>query len=151
MHLFIFIYNLFNETNSISNYIASNDRTRSRWWTENWGEKPEYSANPVPVLLCPPQIPHDLTWARTRAAATSRLSYGTANNELETMSEDEATFKPGHYSVNGCGGSGQSHAPATLFPRTHCIGVCTGPRAKLDAFERRKIFRPFRISSLILR
>jgi hypothetical protein len=21
------------------------------------------------VLLCPPQIPHDLTWARTRAAA----------------------------------------------------------------------------------
>jgi hypothetical protein len=24
---------------------------------------------PVPVPLCPPQIPHDLTWARTRAAA----------------------------------------------------------------------------------
>jgi hypothetical protein len=23
----------------------------------------------VPVPLCPPQIPHDLTWARTRAAA----------------------------------------------------------------------------------
>jgi hypothetical protein len=24
---------------------------------------------PTPVSLCPPQIPHDLTWARTRAAA----------------------------------------------------------------------------------
>jgi hypothetical protein len=23
---------------------------------------------PAPVLLCPPQIPHDLTWARTGAA-----------------------------------------------------------------------------------
>jgi hypothetical protein len=30
--------------------------------------------------LCPPQIPHDLTWARTRAAAvgSQRLRYGTA-------------------------------------------------------------------------
>jgi hypothetical protein len=25
--------------------------------------------NPAPVPLCPPQIPHDLTWARTRTAA----------------------------------------------------------------------------------
>jgi hypothetical protein len=38
---------------------------------------------PVPVPLCPPQIPHDLTRARTRAAsvgnpATNRLSYVTA-------------------------------------------------------------------------
>jgi hypothetical protein len=24
---------------------------------------------PAPVPLCPPQIPHDLSWARTRAAA----------------------------------------------------------------------------------
>jgi hypothetical protein len=24
---------------------------------------------PAPVSLCPPQIPHDLTWDRTRAAA----------------------------------------------------------------------------------
>jgi hypothetical protein len=23
----------------------------------------------APVPLCPPQIPHDLTWARTRASA----------------------------------------------------------------------------------
>jgi hypothetical protein len=24
---------------------------------------------PTPVLFCPPQIPHDLTWARIRTAA----------------------------------------------------------------------------------
>jgi hypothetical protein len=34
---------------------------------------------PAPVPLCSPQIPHDLTWARTRAAAVGSLSYGTAN------------------------------------------------------------------------
>jgi hypothetical protein len=29
---------------------------------------------PIPVPLCPPQIPHDLTWDRTRATAVgSRL------------------------------------------------------------------------------
>jgi hypothetical protein len=38
---------------------------------------------PAPVPLWPPQIPHYLTWARTRAAAVGkpaikRLSYGTA-------------------------------------------------------------------------
>jgi hypothetical protein len=34
---------------------------------------------PVPVPLCPPQIPHDLTWGRTRAAAavgSQRLTAG---------------------------------------------------------------------------
>jgi hypothetical protein len=31
---------------------------------------------PAPVPLCPPKIPHDLTLARTRAAAVE--SYGTA-------------------------------------------------------------------------
>jgi hypothetical protein len=34
--------------------------------------------NLAPVLLCPPQIPHDLTRARTRSAAVGSLSYGTA-------------------------------------------------------------------------
>jgi hypothetical protein len=36
----------------------------------------------LPQYICPPQIPHDLTWARTRAAAsaTNHLSYGMANN-----------------------------------------------------------------------
>jgi hypothetical protein len=40
---------------------------------------------PAPVAYCPAQIPHDLTWARTRTRqsfigmpATNRLSYGTA-------------------------------------------------------------------------
>jgi hypothetical protein len=29
---------------------------------------------PAAVLLCPPQIPHDLTWARSRTAAVGSLS-----------------------------------------------------------------------------
>jgi hypothetical protein len=33
---------------------------------------------PVPVSLCPPQIPHDQTWARTRAACSGK----PANNHL---------------------------------------------------------------------
>jgi hypothetical protein len=45
--------------------------TRSNWRT------------PAPVPLCPPQIPHDLTWDRTRAATVgsrlvTNLSYGAA-------------------------------------------------------------------------
>jgi hypothetical protein len=32
---------------------------------------------PVPVPLCPPQIPHDLTWARTRAAAVGNRQLTT--------------------------------------------------------------------------
>jgi hypothetical protein len=40
----------------------------SIWWNENWQGKPKYSRKPAPVPLCP-QIPHDLTWDRTRAAA----------------------------------------------------------------------------------
>jgi hypothetical protein len=38
-------------------------------WKENWQEKPKYSENTYPVPLCPPQIPHDLTWDWTLAAA----------------------------------------------------------------------------------
>jgi hypothetical protein len=33
---------------------------------------------PTPVPLCPPQIPHDQTWARTRAAAEIRLKKVTS-------------------------------------------------------------------------
>jgi hypothetical protein len=34
---------------------------------------------PAPAPLCPPQIPHDLTWDRRWVVAVeSRLSYGTA-------------------------------------------------------------------------
>jgi hypothetical protein len=36
----------------------------------NWHGKPEeLGEKPVPVSLCPPQIPHGLTWDRTRAFA----------------------------------------------------------------------------------
>jgi hypothetical protein len=42
----------------------------SSWWNEDWQGKPKYSEKTCPsVPLCPPQIPHDLTWDRTRAAA----------------------------------------------------------------------------------
>jgi hypothetical protein len=42
---------------------------------------------PAPVPLCPPEIPHDLTWAITRAAAVGRrpangLTYSTALYKL---------------------------------------------------------------------
>jgi hypothetical protein len=35
----------------------------------NWKGKTELREKPVPVPLCPPQIPHELTRARTRASA----------------------------------------------------------------------------------
>jgi hypothetical protein len=41
-------------------------------WNEIDRGKPKYSGGggePVPVPLCPPQIPHELTWDRTRASA----------------------------------------------------------------------------------
>jgi hypothetical protein len=48
------------------------------------GETRVLGENMPPELLCPPQISHDLTWARTRVAAvgirqlTNRLMYSTA-------------------------------------------------------------------------
>jgi hypothetical protein len=36
------------------------------------GETEVLAENLPPVPLCPPQIPHDLTWARTRAADMAR-------------------------------------------------------------------------------
>jgi hypothetical protein len=41
---------------------------RSRW-NGNWQGKRKYSEKTCPVPLSPPQIPHDMTWAGTRAAA----------------------------------------------------------------------------------
>jgi hypothetical protein len=40
------------------------------WWVWSiwWGNR-STQRKPAPVLLCPQQIPHDLTWDRTRAAA----------------------------------------------------------------------------------
>jgi hypothetical protein len=43
------------------------DEWSSRW-DENWQGKPKYLRKPAPAPLCPPQIPYDLTWFRTRAA-----------------------------------------------------------------------------------
>jgi hypothetical protein len=46
-----------------------------RWWVwssrwkENWQGITKYSKKSAPVPLCPPQIPHDLTRARTRTIA----------------------------------------------------------------------------------
>jgi hypothetical protein len=37
------------------------------------GETEVFEENPPPVPLCPPQIPYDLTWARTRATAVGSL------------------------------------------------------------------------------
>jgi hypothetical protein len=60
-----------------------------RWWngiltgkTEELGEKP------VPVPLCPPQIPHGFTRARARASATNNLSHGTAQVEAYVTHEE---------------------------------------------------------------
>jgi hypothetical protein len=49
---------------------------------------------PAPVLLCPPQIPHDMTWARTQATtyliskivpSTKRAEIKLDSNFLDTM------------------------------------------------------------------
>jgi hypothetical protein len=46
----------------------------------------ELGKNPVPVPLCPPQIPHGLIQVRTRASTvrrlTNRLSHSTASEEI---------------------------------------------------------------------
>jgi hypothetical protein len=36
--------------------------------------------------------------------------------------------------------SGQLHGSATIYPDTHWIGGWAGPRAGMDAVEKRKIF-----------
>jgi hypothetical protein len=41
----------------------------SRW--NDWQGKLKCSEKPVSVPLCPPQIPHDVTWAGTRAASVT--------------------------------------------------------------------------------
>jgi hypothetical protein len=38
-------------------------------WSETEGETEVLGEKPVPVPLCPPQIPHGLTWDRTLASA----------------------------------------------------------------------------------
>jgi len=43
--------------------------------------------------------------------------------------------------------SGQLYAPGKEPPSTHCIGGYVGPRASLDAVEKRKINSPHRVSN----
>jgi hypothetical protein len=52
-------------------------RMWSSRWNKNWQGNRSSRGKYIPVQLCPPQIPHDVTWART-----NRLSYGMANNAL---------------------------------------------------------------------
>jgi hypothetical protein len=51
-------------------------RATVEWYWQ--GKTKELGEKPVPVPLCPPQIPHGLTQARTRASTTNDLSHGTA-------------------------------------------------------------------------
>jgi hypothetical protein len=46
---------------------------------------------PTPVPLCPPRIPHDLTWARTRAAGV-----GSQRLTARAMAQPNTEF---HYLV----------------------------------------------------
>jgi hypothetical protein len=58
-----------------------------RWNVTDRG-KPKYSGEkPVPVPLCPPQIPYGLTWDRTRASAVSgrRVSAWTMAGPLKPI------------------------------------------------------------------
>jgi hypothetical protein len=50
-------------------------------WNENWQGIQSTRRKPALVSLCTPQIPHDLAWARTRAAAERsrrRTAWATA-------------------------------------------------------------------------
>jgi hypothetical protein len=40
-----------------------------RWNEIDQGKTDVFVEKPVPVPLCPPQIPHVLTWGRNRASA----------------------------------------------------------------------------------
>jgi hypothetical protein len=78
--------------------------TRPGWWmmtgveqSVEWlaGEA-KYRRKPAPVPLCPPQISHNLNWARTRTG--DRLSYGTAkpmeiSEKLSIPTSDESSFE----------------------------------------------------------
>ena len=52
------------------------------------GENRSSREKPVPVPLCPPQIPHGLTQDRTRTSAVRGLPLGTASSaELRVIKE----------------------------------------------------------------
>jgi hypothetical protein len=52
---------------------------------------------PAPAPLCPPKIPHDLSWVRIRAAAmgsqqTNRLTYGAATQCSATWNLNQSLY-----------------------------------------------------------
>jgi hypothetical protein len=53
--------------------------------------------SPAPVPLCPPQIPHDLTWDRTRAAAVG--SQRLTARALSSLTKREEKYLQGIYHV----------------------------------------------------
>jgi hypothetical protein len=54
---------------------------------------------PTSVMVCPPYIPHDLTWARTRAAAV-RIRHGMALKPTYVSKRKEyLVSKPSYYTV----------------------------------------------------
>jgi hypothetical protein len=68
------------------------------WMIGRWNWSTE--RKPVPVPLCPPQIAHDLTWARTRAAAVGSrwlTSWTTAQPQSLCL----LSIKPLSYSEGG--------------------------------------------------
>jgi hypothetical protein len=86
---------------------------------------PSSRRKPAPVPLCSPQIPHDLTRARTRAAAV--------------VSRRLTASRPGR-------------TPGEIAPGTHWIGGWVSPRAGLDDVKKRlelqALGRPARSQSL---
>jgi hypothetical protein len=79
----------------------------SNRWNENWQGKPKYSEKTCPMPLCPPQIPHDVTWARTWAAivgsrrltawAIARPTSLTAGNTVEPKSRTLCRDQPARW------------------------------------------------------
>jgi hypothetical protein len=75
-----------------------------KWWwmwssrsNENWQGKPKYSEKkPASVPLCPPQIPHDLTLARTRAATVGsrRLTAWAMARPIWTITNTSKNTSP---------------------------------------------------------
>jgi hypothetical protein len=106
----------------------------SNWWNENWQYKLEYWENSVPVPLRPPQIPHDLTRARTQTAAMGNkglIAWATALPKDTTFSSTVQV------------GGDQFHAAVTLPTgkgyRCHFGGKLDGHYSRAQCCGERKI------------
>jgi hypothetical protein len=75
---------------------------------------------PAPVPLCPPKIPHDLTWDRTRAAAVGSRRLTRTYLNFDSRSWYVVSFKL------------RPLCPPRKESPVHCIGGCTGPRIGLE-------------------